>query len=62
MGEPFVSLFIPEAFERPLQSHGFADIAHFGPQEARAAYFGEGADVEIARAQRLVVASVARRR
>jgi len=60
MGEPFVSLFIPDAINQMLRSRGFTDIVHFGPQEARAAYFGERADVEIAGAQRLVVATVAR--
>jgi O-methyltransferase involved in polyketide biosynthesis len=48
MGEPFLSLFVSREIEELLRTHGFADIAHFGPQEARVAYFEANADVEIA--------------
>lgn len=57
MGEPFLSLFRPDEIEELLRTHGFADIVHFGSQEARAAYFKADPDVEIAGAQRLVVAT-----
>ena len=58
MGEPFVSLFVPDQIEGLLRNHGFGDIVHFGPQEARAAWFGGAADVTIAGAQRLIAATV----
>jgi methyltransferase (TIGR00027 family) len=58
MGEPFVRLFLPDEIEGVPQTHAFADIAQFGPQEARASYYNGNADVEIAGAQRLVVATV----
>lgn len=57
MGEPFVSLFVREDIEGLLQTLGFDDIVHFGPQEARAAWFG-GVDVEMAGAQRLIAATL----
>ncbi len=58
LGEPFVSLFVPDQIEGLLRSHGFDDIEHFGPQEARAAWFSGAADVAIAGAQRLIAATV----
>jgi methyltransferase (TIGR00027 family) len=58
MGEPFVSLFFPAEIEELLRRQRSGDIVHFGPQEARARYFNRRADVEIAGAQRLVVAAV----
>jgi methyltransferase (TIGR00027 family) len=58
MGEPFVSFFVPAQIEQVLRSHGFADIVHFGAQEARTAYFHGRADVDIAGAQRLVIGTV----
>ena len=58
LGEPFVSLFAPGEIEGLLRSHGFDDIVHFGPQEARAAWFGGAVDVAIAGAQRLIAATV----
>ena len=58
MGEPFVSLFLPSEIEDLLRGHGLKDIAHFGPQEARAVYFDGRSDVEIAGAQRVVVGTV----
>lgn len=60
MGEPFVSLLLPEEIEELLCNHGFAEIAHFGPDEARTAYLRDRADVEIAGAQRLLTATVTR--
>jgi methyltransferase (TIGR00027 family) len=58
LGEPFVSLFTPGQIEGLLRSHGFDDIVHFGPDEARAAWFGGAPNVAIAGAQRLVAATV----
>jgi methyltransferase (TIGR00027 family) len=58
MGEPFVSLFVPGEIEGLLRNHGFDDIVHFGPQEARAAWFSGAVDVAIAGAQRLIAATV----
>jgi methyltransferase (TIGR00027 family) len=58
MGEPFVSLFVPDEIDNLLRGHGFGEIVHFGPQEARVAYFGGRDDVEIPGAQRLVVGTV----
>jgi len=58
MGEPFVSLFLPDEIEQLLRNHGFGDIAQFGPQEARVAYFNGRAGIEIPGAQRLVTGSV----
>jgi methyltransferase (TIGR00027 family) len=58
MGEPFVSLFLPDEIEQLMRNHGFDEIAHFGPQQARAAYFDGRADIEIAGAQRLVTGTV----
>jgi methyltransferase (TIGR00027 family) len=58
LGEPFVSLFAADEIEALLRSFGFADIVHFGPDEARAAWFDGAADVAIAGAQRLIAATV----
>jgi methyltransferase (TIGR00027 family) len=60
MGEPFVSLFVPDEIEELLRNHGFGAIAQFGPQEARVAYFNGRDDVQIPGAQRLVVGTVTR--
>jgi methyltransferase (TIGR00027 family) len=62
LGEPFVSRFLPGEIEQLLRGHGFGEIADFGPQEARAAYFQGRADVDIAGAQRLVAATARRLR
>jgi methyltransferase (TIGR00027 family) len=56
MGEPFVSLFRPHEIERLLRRHGYTNIEHFGPDEARASYFPGRSDVILASAQRLVSA------
>ena len=58
LGEPFVSLFVPDEIDVLLRSHGFDDIVHFGPEHARAAWFGGAPEVAIAGAQRLVAATV----
>jgi methyltransferase (TIGR00027 family) len=59
MGEPFVSLFLPDEIERMLRDHGFDDVVHFGPEEARSMYFSGRTDVRFGGAQRLIAASVA---
>jgi hypothetical protein len=58
MGEPFVSFFVPDEIEGLLRNLGFDDIVHFGPREARAAWFSGAVDMEIAGAQRLIEATV----
>ena len=58
MGEPFVSWFHAGQIGQLLRAHGFGEIADFGPDEARAAYFPGRAGVEIAGAQRLIAATV----
>lgn len=58
LGEPMISLFTPDEIERLLRDHGFADIVHFGPAEAIAAYFPGRNDVRFGGAQRLVVATL----
>ncbi len=60
MGEPFVSRFLPSEVSHLLREHGFGEIVDFGPDEARAEYFQGRADVEIAGAQRLALATVPR--
>jgi methyltransferase (TIGR00027 family) len=59
LGEPFISRFLRTEIAELLRDHGFGEIADFGPDEARAAYFGGQPDIEIAGAQRLVAAIVA---
>jgi methyltransferase (TIGR00027 family) len=58
--EPFISFFMPAEIEELLRRHGFDDIEHFGPDEARGAYFNGRDDIEIAGAQRLAAANVSR--
>ena len=58
MGEPFVSRFLPGQIDQLLRGHGFGEIAGFGPDQARAAYFQGRTDVDIAGAQRLIAATV----
>ena len=58
MGEPFVSRFLPSQIDQLLREHGFGEIADFGPEEARAAYFQGRTDIDIAGAQRLIAATV----
>jgi methyltransferase (TIGR00027 family) len=58
MGEPFLSLLLPDEVDEILQAQCFGDIVHFGAHEARAAYFDSREDVDIAGAQRLAIATV----
>jgi len=58
MGEPFISRFRTAEIAQLLHQHGFGGITDFGPDEARAAYFAERPDVEIAGAQRIIAATV----
>jgi methyltransferase (TIGR00027 family) len=60
MGEPFVSLFHPNEIEELLREHGFDEVVHLGPEEARSTYFAGRDDVRFAGAQRLVAATLAR--
>ena len=53
-----MSRFLPGQIHQLLREHGFGEIADFGPDEARAAYFQGRTDVDIAGAQRLVAAAV----
>lgn len=61
LGEPMISLFVPEEIEQLLRQVGFVDIVHIGPEEAVQAYFPGRADVRFAGAQRLVIGKVAGR-
>jgi methyltransferase (TIGR00027 family) len=56
MGEPFISLFLPEDMERLMLASGFSDISHFGPEEMVREYFPGRTDVRLGGAQRLLVA------
>ncbi|MGN6682021.1 MAG: class I SAM-dependent methyltransferase [Streptosporangiaceae bacterium] len=58
LGEPFVSRFLPGEIGLLLRENRFGEVVDFGPDEARAAYFQQRADVEIAGAPRLVAATV----
>jgi methyltransferase (TIGR00027 family) len=60
IGEPMISVFEPVEMEELLRAEGFDRIVHFGPEEARAAYFAGRDDVRFGGAQRLVVGTVAR--
>jgi methyltransferase (TIGR00027 family) len=60
MGEPFVSLFLPDEIEELMRNHGFDQITHFGAQQARAIYFDGRSEIEIAGAQRLATGTVGR--
>ncbi|TME07980.1 MAG: class I SAM-dependent methyltransferase [Chloroflexi bacterium] len=57
-GEPFLSLFVPKEIEALLTEMGFAEIMHFGPDEAIRTYFAGRSDVRFGGAQRLIVATV----
>ena len=57
-GEPFLSLFIPKEIEALLREIGFAEIMHFGPEEAVRTYFPGQADVRFGGAQRLITGTV----
>jgi len=58
-GEPFISLFTPEEIERLVKRSGFVRVEHFGPDEARRTYLDGRPDVQVAGAQRMIIASVA---
>jgi methyltransferase (TIGR00027 family) len=58
LGEPFVSLFLPEEIEGLMRDIGFDHIVHVGPKEARATYFSGRSDVTLHGAQRLIAATV----
>jgi O-methyltransferase involved in polyketide biosynthesis len=58
MGEPFLSPFRPEEIAAVLRDHGFDQIEHFGPDEARAAYFPGRDDVQFLGAQRIIGATI----
>jgi len=58
MGEPMISLFEPADIERLLRQLGFAQIVHFGPEEAIRTYFAGRPDVRFGGAQRVVIATV----
>jgi methyltransferase (TIGR00027 family) len=60
MGEPFVSRFEPAEFEQLMRRLGFADIVHFGPEEAIRTYFAGRDDIGLQGTQRLIVATVAK--
>ena len=57
-GEPFLSLFVPKEIEALLTEMGFAEIMHFGPDEAIRTYFAGRSGVRFGGAQRLIVATV----
>jgi methyltransferase (TIGR00027 family) len=61
-GEPFVSLFSSAEIEELLKQMGFAEITHFGPEEAIRAYFPGRGDVRFGGAQRLITATVVGKR
>ncbi len=50
---------MPKEIEALLTKMGFAEIIHFGPDEARATYFPRRSDVRFGGAQRLIVGTVA---
>jgi methyltransferase (TIGR00027 family) len=58
MGEPFLSLFIPDQIAGLLRTEGFVQLRDFGPAEARATYFQGIRDVEMGGAQRLLIGAV----
>jgi methyltransferase (TIGR00027 family) len=58
LDEPIISLFLPAEIEQRLRDHGFDDIVHVGPDEARAMYFPGRSDVQFGGAHRLVAAHV----
>ena len=57
--EPFISLFTPEEIEQLVERSGFVRVEHFGHDEARRTYLDGRPNVEIAGAQRMIIASVA---
>jgi methyltransferase (TIGR00027 family) len=61
MGEPFISLFTPGEAEELVRRCGFAEVEHFGPEEAIRTYFAGDPDVRLDVPQRLLVATVGAR-
>jgi methyltransferase (TIGR00027 family) len=57
-GEPFISLFTPEAAQALVREEGFRDIQDYGADEARRDYFQSREDVLIAGAQRVLIGAV----
>jgi len=57
-GEPFISLFTPEAAQALLREEGFRDMQDYGADEARRDYFQSREDVLIAGAQRMLIGAV----
>lgn len=58
-GEPFISLFTPEEIELLVRRSGFVRVVHFGPDDAIRAYLHGRQDIQVAGAQRMIIASVA---
>ena len=56
--EPFISLFSPSQARALLVSAGFVDIEEFGREELKGRYLREAANVQVAGAQRILVASL----
>jgi methyltransferase (TIGR00027 family) len=61
MGEPWISFFTPAEAEALLRRCGFAEVDHFGPEEALRTYFAGRSDIRLAMPQRLLVATVGAR-
>jgi methyltransferase (TIGR00027 family) len=57
-GEPFISLFTPEAAQALVREEGFRDIQDYGGDEARRDYFQSREDVLIAGVQRILIGAV----
>jgi hypothetical protein len=53
-----VTRFLPAEITQLLHRHGFGELADFGPEQARAAYFQGRTDIDIAGAQRLIAATL----
>lgn len=57
-GEPFVSLFEPDAARALLTVHGFVDVEDYGPDDLKLRYLGAESEMKLAGAQRILVARV----
>jgi len=57
-GEPFISLFTPEAAHALIWEEGFRDIQDYGGDEARRDYFQSREDVLTPGAQRILIGAV----
>ncbi|HEV2413362.1 MAG TPA: class I SAM-dependent methyltransferase [Candidatus Dormibacteraeota bacterium] len=58
MGEPWISFFTPAEAETLVRRCGFAEVDHFGPEQAIRTYFGGRPDVRLGMPQRLLIATV----